>query len=753
MTQQDVLTRQLSERFTTGARSGVAVPKAKLPVTDATERDDARTSRAAARERPPLPPEAPTEFQRQIEQSNGLKLPIFGQSLFNDVPDTFAPLDRVPVTADYVIGPGDELLVRVWGQVDMDLKLVVDRNGAVYLPEVGNVAVAGVNYKDLSQHLKKSLSRVFRNFELNASLGQLRSIQVFVVGWAKRPGAYTVSSLSTLVNALFASGGPSSRGSMRQIQVKRGNRAITTFDLYDLIVKGDKSRDVQLLPGDVIYIPAVGQQVAIVGSINVPSIYEIRNGSTLSELLEWAGGLSTGAGGQKVTIERIADRETRKVAEIELGRSGQAALRDGDLISVYALSPRIDNAVSLRGNVAQPMRFPWREGMRISDLIPSKEALMTPGYWRGRNHLGGEGGLAGGDRVLAGSDRGLAGGDRILARGDRGLADRALAGGEDNLLPRVGSEVNWDYAVVERLNSDLSTLLLPFNLGKLVLERDQQQNFLLQPGDTVTVFSKEDLRVPEGRQTRFVRLEGEFNAAGIYRVEPGETLRQLVSRVGLTPNAYTYAAQLTRETTRRAQQQKIDEMALRLEVDLERTARERASKQGSVDDTTAIKAELDSQRALVAKLKGTKATGRIVLDIEPDNKGVQAFPEIALEDGDRILVPSPSGVVTVLGSVYNENTFIYRPERTLSDYLSLAGGPVRSADESSIYLVRANGMVQSQRQSGWLAGMGGTRLMPGDAIVVPEDFSAKISWVRELRDWSQILYQFALGAAAIKTLH
>ncbi|MCX7178507.1 MAG: SLBB domain-containing protein, partial [Proteobacteria bacterium] len=681
MSQQDALTDQLSGQIST--KSGPPTQKPKSPITSIPQQDSTQASPPESKAKLPLPPEEPTEFQRQIEQSIGSKLPIFGQSLFDGVPDTFAPLDRVPVTADYVIGPGDELLVRVWGQVDMDLKLVVDRNCSVYLPEVGNVSVTGVSYKDLSQHL--------------ASLGQLRSIQIFVVGWARRPGSYTVSSLSTLVNAIFASGGPSLRGSMRQIQVKRGNKTVTTFDLYDLIVKGDKSKDIQLLPGDVIYIPSVGQQVAIVGSVNVPSIYEIKNGSTLNELLEWAGGLSTGAGGHKVTVERIVDRAKRKVEELVLNDSQQAILRDGDFINIYPLSPRIDNAVTLRGNVAQPMRFPWREGMRISDLIPSKDVLFTRDFWLGRNRLG------------------------IPVP----LAQQNAQPQQNAQLPRVGTEVNWDYAVVERINGDLSTLLLPFNLGKLVLDRDPQQDLPLQPGDTVTIFSKEDLRVPEERQTKLVRLEGEFNAAGIYRVEPGETLRQLVGRVGLTANAYPYATQFTRESLRRYQQQKLDELSARTEAELERAARDRSKRAVTAEDSAQVKEDLASQRAVLAKLKDVKANGRIVLDIEAEDKSGTSFPDIALEAEDRVFVPSKSGAVSVWGSVYNESTFIYRAGRSLSEYLNLAGGPIPSADESNIYLIRANGMVARERQSGWLSGSSSTPLMPGDTIVVPEDFSGK----------------------------
>jgi protein involved in polysaccharide export with SLBB domain len=215
----------------------------------------------------PEPPQPPTEFQRFAASSVGELLPIFGANLFESVPTTFAPLDRVPVTADYVVGPGDEVLLRVWGQVNMDLDLTVDRAGAVFVPQAGNIILAGLQFHQLPTYLEAQLGRVFQNFDLNVGMGELRSIQIFVVGQVRRPGAYTVSSLSTLVNALFASGGPSSEGSMRRIQLKRGAQVATEFDLYDLLLRGDKSKDARLQPGDVVYVPPVGAQMAVAFSI------------------------------------------------------------------------------------------------------------------------------------------------------------------------------------------------------------------------------------------------------------------------------------------------------------------------------------------------------------------------------------------------------------------------------------------------------------------------------------------------------
>jgi polysaccharide biosynthesis/export protein len=273
-----------------------------------------------------------TDFQQMVRSSLGKSLPIYGLSLFENVPTTFAPVDRVPVTADYVIGPGDELLIRAWGQIDLDVHSRVDRNGSIFLPKVGNLNVAGLKYAQIEDFLKSHIGRIYQNFDLNVTMGDLRSIDIFVVGQARRPGRYTVSALSTLTNAVFASGGPSPTGSMRHIELKRGSRVITDFDLYDLLLNGDKTKDVLLLPEDVIYVAPVGPQVAVGGQVNVPAIYELQGHTDLAEALRLAGGLSTTASGRKVFVEHIKDREMRSVEQVGLDVAGLAhPIKDGDV--------------------------------------------------------------------------------------------------------------------------------------------------------------------------------------------------------------------------------------------------------------------------------------------------------------------------------------------------------------------------------------------------------------------------------------
>ena len=664
-----------------------------------------------------------SEFQEFVAQSVGRFLPLFGHNLFSGVPSTFAPVENIPVTPDYVVGPGDEILIRAWGQVDIDFRAVVDRNGVINIPRVGNVNVAGIRFQDLNGYLRTAIGRIFRNFQLNVTLGQLRSIQVFVVGQARRPGSYTVSSLSTLVNVLFASGGPSPSGSMRQIQLKRGGQTVTEFDLYDLLLKGDKTKDAHLLPGDVVYIPPVGGLAAIYGSVNEPAVYELKGSTTLDELLQLSGGLSTTAEGRRVTLERIEGRKTRTMDEFTLDTAGRARdLKDGDLVRVFAVSPKIENAVTLRGAVATPGRYPWREGLRIRDIIPDRDALIVPDYWQ---------------RQIRVPEVQVVGKQRLRVD-----------------IRRHYDEINWDYAVIERLDySDLTPLLITFNLGRAIIDGDQSNNVPLRPGDVVTIFSKADFQVPISRQTKYVRLEGEFMAPGVYQILPGETLRQLVARIGgVTENAYLFGAEFTRDTTRTFQQRRLDEAIDFLEQEINRNLASLAAGALSAEDVQGAKLQADGQRQLVGRLRLIRASGRIVLELTPERSQLKDLPELALEDGDRFLVPSRPSTVSVIGAVFNQNAFLYRSEQRVTDYLSRAGGPTRHADTGSTYVIRADGSVISRRQSGsWFSEFDDEKLTPGDAIIVPEDLE-RWRFTKALKDWTQILYQFALGVAGLKVL-
>ena len=701
-------------------------------ISDATK--PVRPSAQRGKPEPPpqlqAPPQPPTEFQLMVADSVGQMLPIYGASLFRQPLSTFAPVENVPVPADYVVGPGDELYLRLWGQLNVELRATVDRNGQVFVPKVGTITVAGVHASSLDGYFRQQIERIYRNFELSVTLGKLRSIEVFFLGEAGRPGTYTISSLSTLVNAIFTAGGPAPQGSMRHIQVKRDGQRITDFDLYDLLLKGDKSKDVSLMTGDVIFIAPVGPQIAIAGSVNTPGIYELKDEQTiLADALELAAGLNSVADGSKATVERIDQHQIRSVAEFALTPSGQQQMvKDGDIIRISSIIPRFNNAVTLRGNVANPGRYPWRPGMRVRDLIPDKEILLTRSYWQSENAL------------VTGS----------ATRYEKPLESKA---DEDRLRIEVkfsAPEINWDYAALQRLNSvDLSTTLIPFSLGKAVLEGDETNNLELRAGDIVTIFSQHDISVPIKRQTILVRVEGEVRVPGIYKIQQGDTLREILERVGgLTENAYLYGTQFTRESARREQQAALDRITMEMEAQIEQKSI--GNTRSNPENAVAIAAQSASQQALVRQLRAAKASGRVVLQLKPNDNSLAAVPSVALEDADHVLVPSQGQMVSVVGSVYNQSSFLYRKGATVGDYVRESGGGNATADLRHMLLVRADGSVIGHTSifKHFGESFTSTRVLPGDAIVIPAKLQSG-GFSKALRDWVLVASQASIAAAVI----
>jgi protein involved in polysaccharide export with SLBB domain len=677
----------------------------------------------------------PSQFQRFVQETTGRLLPVFGRDLF-DSPQTYAADSAFPAPADYQVGPGDEVQLQVWGPLDFSASLTIDRNGQVNIPKVGVVNLAGIAVRDLEKTLRAQLSRVFTNFQLSASLGRLRGIQVYVVGQALQPGTFHLSSLSTLVNALFASGGPNVNGSMRNIELKRGGKTVSTLDLYDFIAKGDKSRDLPLMSGDIIVIPPVGPRVAVAGAFDQAAIYELKsNASTLGEILAFGGGVPALATTRKALLERITrgGDPARQVQEVVLNDPGlRQPLRDGDVLTLLAISPAFSNAVTLQGTVAAPLRYQWFEGMKILDLIPERDALVTPDFYRRKNLL------------VQNAEAAKFAGSNVATR-IRSMVD----------------QINWDYAVIERLDTkSLISTLIPFNLGKAVLQRDPVHNLLLLPGDVVTILSQNDLRVPLDRQTRLIRVEGEVAVPGVYQTTPGETLPQLIRRIGgLTPQAYLFGTELNRESVRLRQQENLDILTRRLEAQSQSQSGAFIANRGpeGIAQAQAIQQQQQVQlKSQIERLKAVKSNGRLALELDPQAESLASLPGLPLEDGDHILIPPKPGFVSAVGSVNNENVFIHKPGKTAGDVLRSAG-LAEDAEPDQAFVLRADGSIVARRDRGGLFGGGfeSLVLMPGDTVVVPAqiDRESRYNFVtRALKDWTQIFSNFGIGVAAIKAI-
>lgn len=724
-----------------------------LPVADDFNRTGTRPHVA-------LRDEPPSQFQQFVQEATGKLLPIFGAELFESS-QGFVPDAGLATPANYVLGPGDEVRIQVWGPFDFASVLVIDRDGQVVLPKVGALQLSGVQSGNLENVVKNHLSRVFTNFGVSASLGKLRTVQVYVVGQARQPGAYAVSSLSTLVNVLFISGGPNTNGSMRAIELRRAGKVVTRLDLYELIAKGDKTADVSVLPGDVVFIPPAARRVALSGAYDQAAIYELaEKGSTVGDILALGGGASPIASTRKALLERVFADKTppRQVLDLALDAKGLAQpLAAGDIITLLPVSPAFSNAVTLQGVVADPVRYRWFDGMKVLDLIPDREALITPEYYRRKNQLG----------ISTAQDAM----DTVATLPSSTQAKARPAVNETRGVPRVQGNVlaqgagkaetiNWDYAVVERMNKEkLTTDLIPFNLGKAVLQKDPAHNIALQPGDVVTILSQKDLAVPQEKQSRLVRIEGEVAVPGIYQALPGETLPQLLKRIGgLSPQAYLFGTEFNRESVRIRQQENLAALVRRLESQIQGQVKSITATSGQEAASAAAymqqqQAQLQSQ---ISRLRALQSNGRLTLELDVNARELAALPALPLEDGDRVYVPPVPGYVAALGAVNNENALIYKSGKTVGDVVRGAG-ITEDAETDSVFVLRADGSVVSKKDRGGLFGGGFESLavMPGDTLVVPAKLDRESGYaftVRALKDWTQIISNLGIGAAAIKTL-
>jgi protein involved in polysaccharide export with SLBB domain len=722
---------------------GTALPSSQEGFKQAFDRESAGD--VHYRRELPAPPEPLTEFQQFVASATGLQLPIYGANLFREVPTTFAPNELAPVSSDYVLGPGDELRIRIWGQITYSDNLRIDRSGNIYLPLAGTVHVAGLKYAEVDPHLRAAVGRMYRNFDLSVDIGRIRSIQIYVTGQTRRPGMFTVSSLSTLVDALFTSGGPSLQGSFRHIQLIRDGKTMGEFDLYALLSRGDKSKDMGLLPEDIIHIPSAGPQVAILGSIRSAGIYELRGDETIGELLALAGKTTVLSSNTQISLERVGQDQRRQALEFALDGSGQSAkLSDGDILKVFQILPAYKKTVTLRGALANPGHFAWHAEMRLSDVIPDRDSLMSRDYWVRRNQI-----------LFTPTVVSTTATSQLQSASHAAIATQTT---QSQLTRQSDPEIDWKYASIERIDPDtLKSSLISFDLGKLVLDHDIAEDLPLQPGDTITIYSQGEIRVPLDQQTKYVDLEGEVVNAGIYSVHEGETLRDIVQRAGgITKKAYLYGAEFSRESTRLLQQARIDEYVRSIELEMRQASMSLANYSASapVGGTLNAAGINSAQDSLMNSLSQVRASGRIVLEIPPNGTNMKDIPAIDLENGDRLIVPPIPKTVNVVGAVYNQNSFIYRSTIPVGRYLQLAGGLDRNADGRRAYVIRADGSVMNRgaAKGNWGNAFNKLRLNPGDTIVVPNKNLRPNTTLKSIMDWSQSFSQLAIGSAAVSIL-
>jgi protein involved in polysaccharide export with SLBB domain len=720
-----------------------------------------------------------------------LKLKRFGYNLFTP-PSNFAPTTNVPVGPDYHLGPGDEIRLTIWGKFEGQWLATVDRDGNITLLKIGTIGVAGLTFKEVKDVLKKELSKYYTGFEMNVSMGALRSIRVYVVGNAKKPGAYTLSSLSTLVNALFEAGGPGSTGSMRDIQVKRNGNNVTHLDLYDFLIYGDKQKDIRLMPEDVIYIPTVGPLVGIAGNVKNPAIYELKGETKISDLIALAGGLTTSAYLQRVQLERVYQNEVKIVIdtnlkEIENNKDKDIVLKDGDLLKIFPIANLVVNAVTLKGNVARPGTYQWFDGMKVSDIIKNVDKDLLPDTFFDTAYI---------ERFVPPDfHREIISFSLGKVLFDKDPKENKVLQPYDNInifskwdllekpMVRITGAVNKPGTFEYREKMKVSDLVMlasgtkyfaytkeaeltrvtPTQEGpkteKIIfspekaLEGDPEHNIKLQQDDYIFIRA-----IPEWDLYKTVQITGEVKFPGTYTIKKGERLSDLLKRAGgFTDKAYLTGAVFTRPSVKELQQRQIDELIDRLERELLSVSSATVATAITPEEAKIFQTETEQKRQFLNRLRQVKALGRIVVRLDEPERLINTPYDIELEEGDSIYIPSKSSTIQVNGSVYNQTAFIYSPEKDLSDYIDLAGGYTENADKGNVFILKVDGSAVkpgkgffgirwNKESKRWE--LGGSQLEPGDTKVVPEKLT-RIAWMKEIKDITQILYQIAVTAGVL----
>jgi polysaccharide biosynthesis/export protein len=722
----------------------------------------------------------------------------FGYNLFEGVPTTFAPVSDIQVPVDYIVGPGDTLEIQLFGNEPASYKLTVQRDGRINFPKLGPIMVSGMSFDQARSIIEQHVSKEIIGTRVSVTMGDLRSIRVFVLGEAEKPGSFTVSGLSTMTNALFVSGGVKKIGSLRNIQLKRNGRLVSTLDLYDLLLHGDTSGDRQLLPGDVIFIPPIGNTVSVDGAVRRPAIYEMKTEKTVAQAIEIAGGLTPNADSKLGQLERILPSQMRQMRNVDLTAAASRAIEldNGDKLKIPEIRPTLENSIQLTGYVFRPGAFEYRAGLRLSDVLGSFDELRPnadPHYIMIRREvppeqklevisadlrhaLAGRGSPA--DPELRPRDQIFvfnlsAGRERILqpiiqslelqASPDKpeqivSIDGRVKAPGKYPLEPsmhvsdliRAGGSLEdaayrgkaelTRYSVVD--GEARQTALIPVDLAA-IWRGTAGADLPLQPFDVLVIKP-----VPMWMEPGTIQVAGEVRFPGKYPIHQGETLHSVLERAGgFTDFAFPEGAVYVREELKKREKDQLELLANRLQGDLAALSLQAIASSAVGSGTGAANGSqgLVIGQQLLAQLRDAKPVGRLVIDVDAVLKGQPGGPDdVVIKDGDKLIIPKKTQEVTILGEVQSPTSHVFAPGLTRDDYIAKSGGTTQKADSKRIYVVRANGNVMSGQRSGWFRRSQPSEIHPGDTIVVPLDTER----VNKLQFWQSvttIIYNLAIG--------
>ncbi|MCP4581544.1 MAG: hypothetical protein GY839_07975 [candidate division Zixibacteria bacterium] len=674
----------------------------------------------------------------------------FGYDIFADADEVFAPGVHELPPDGYTFGPGDHLLVNVWGRVDLGLDLTIDREGKVFIPKVGELVAAGLTLDKFRTKLDKKLGGIYSDYSLSVSYGKLRQISIYVFGEVKRPGGYTVSSLANLLHALYTAGGITANGSLRDIRLVRNTLLKGTFDLYDLLLKGDHNKDLKLLSGDVVYVPVVGPQVSISGEVKRPAIYELTGNETVLAAIELAGGVTPEAFLESISLDRIGPNDSRILRDLNLIDSTIIAdndipLGDGDKLKVFSIYDIHENLVYLTGHVKHPGRFGITDSMRISELIDNGEQFREKIYTRRADlfrtdddgtktliPISLEDVLAGdlkADIFLESLDSlVIYSHDHVGRKKNVSIHGEVKYPGDYNLYNSMrlsdliflaGNLTKQAYKMeceLARGKQNQNTEITTVNLEDVLIRGNTEEDYLLEEDDCVFI-----RQIPNWRPVQTVTVEGEVLFPGLYAIRhKDEKLSDLVSRTGgLTPTAFP-------------------EGAIYIRGSIEHRVKQRNLGQ-IIANTQGIRLDSMGNRVNDQIVNfNPSQLNRIVIDLPEVLKNPGDYNDIVLANSDYIYIPTyPSGV-QVIGAVAYNGTISFKKNKKVDYYVGQAGGLSPDGEKSGIRLVHANGKVYYGGKAR------SCKVELGDAIIVP-------SKLKQNRDWGRILSTTATIVGSMAT--
>ncbi|EGG29048.1 polysaccharide export protein [Aequoribacter fuscus] len=770
----------------------------------------------------------------------------YGRDLFNRKVSTFAPTDDAPVPESYRLGVGDQLTVQLFGKENEEFVLQVGRNGDVIFPKLGSVTLAGLTFEDARAIIKTRVAQQLIGVEAVVSMGRLRAIGIFMAGEVSVPGAYSVSALTTVTQALFQAGGVSDIGSLRNIQVKRHSQIVATFDAYDLLLRGDASGDIRLQSGDVVFVPPYAGSVEVLGEVKRPMVYEVQGTETVQDLVSMAGGFTQQAYPNAAILTRLSDAGGLPAAlNLDLTQAGSKtlAVENGDQIRVPKTSGQLASMVELKGAVHRPGTYGWKPGLRVSDLIEDArsdlhrtadleyaliisykntlldisvtqfslaDAIASPGsnsdpelreydqlivfslpfaeedtlqkskvteaksrravklsddemsadrvdFAQARKDSSMDETTEGDDpreysreillqpilakltaqarqgepvQIVTISGAVRAPGSYPLVSGAK-LADLVKAGGG------LKDSAYLSAAELRTLRErSRGSLIATYREVSLVRELDPETSSLLQSRDHLTVRD-----IPDWSPQDSITISGEVVFPGEYLVQKGERLSSVIARAGgFTEEAFPEGAVFTREDVAR----KESERAMLFAADIRKTFATRLLTEETVGSTLADVTQITQA------LETFEGQGRLLVDVPAALAG-DPLADIELTDGDALVIPKRNRTVTVVGEVQQPGSHIFQNQYALQDYLSLSAGLSARADDKAMYIVRANGTVQTLETNWWRFSGTSNQIQPGDTIVVPVNTQYKerlASW----REITQIVYQSLVSVAAVAGL-